>query len=64
MDQCHALITEGNFSLKKLEGVPPADENGDIGTSDKVGRDESEDTNKSVQFGLVCLPDTILGPKK
>ena len=47
-----------------IKGVPPADENGDIGTSDKVGRDESEDTNKLVQFGLVCLPDTILGPKK
>ena len=29
----------------KLKGVPPADENGDIGTSDRVGQDESVGTN-------------------
>ena len=28
-----------------LKGVPPADENGDIGTSDRVGQDESVGTN-------------------
>ena len=30
---------------KMLKGVPPADENGDIGTSDRVGQDESVGTN-------------------
>ena len=28
-----------------FKGVPPADENGDIGTSDRVGQDESVGTN-------------------
>ena len=28
-----------------LKGVPPADENGDIGTSDRIGQDESVGTN-------------------
>ena len=28
-----------------VKGVPPADENGDIGTSDRVGQDESVGTN-------------------
>ena len=28
----------------QFKGVPPADENGDIGTSDRVGQDESVGT--------------------
>ena len=35
-------ITAIGFLLK---GVPPADENGDIGISDRVGQDESVGTN-------------------
>ena len=31
--------------LKEVKGVPPADENGDIVTSDRVGQDESVGTN-------------------
>ena len=31
--------------IKGFKGVPPADEIGDIGTSDRVGQDESVGTN-------------------
>ena len=47
-----------------LKGVPPADENRDTHICDRVGQDESVGTNQSVQFGPVCLPDTVLGRKK
>ena len=39
---CFLFLTK---ELSKLKGVPPADENGDIGTSDRVGQDESVGTN-------------------
>ena len=52
------------YSFRPVKGVPPADKNGDIDICDRVGRDESLGTNQSVQFGPVCLPDTVLGRKK
>ena len=37
------LALKSNYC--SLKGVPPADKNGDIGTSDKVGQDKSVGTN-------------------
>ena len=39
---CKGFACTGREPVK---GVPPADENGDIGTSDRVGQDESVGTN-------------------